>query len=70
VLSNNNRGFILDTLQMFNNEIESNETPLNVLSLGAFYERNNLNLDALNQFMKHNLNQNLFNQNITMKSLL
>jgi len=52
VLSNNNRGFILDTLQMFNNEIESNETPLNVLSLGAFYERNNLNLDALNQFSR------------------
>ena len=52
VLSNDNRVSILDTLQILNNEIESNETPLNVLSLGAFYERNNLNIEALNQFNK------------------
>jgi hypothetical protein len=52
VISNDNRVSILDTLQMLSNEIESFETPLNVLSLGAFYERNNLNVEALNQFNK------------------
>jgi hypothetical protein len=46
------RELILDTLRAMNEEVESNRTPLNYLSLGFFYERNNLNLDALNQFNK------------------
>jgi len=52
VFSNDNKISILDTLQMLSDEIEANQTPLNVLSLGAFYERNNLNVEALNQFSK------------------
>jgi len=52
VLSNDGRTLILDTLQMLREEIESNETPLNVLSLCSFYERNNLNVEALKYFDK------------------
>ena len=52
VISFDNRALILDTLQMLNEEIESNETPLSVLSLCSFFERNNLNVEALNQFNK------------------
>ncbi len=52
VISFDNRALILDTLQMLNEEIESNETPLSVLSLCSFFERNNLNVEALNQFSK------------------
>lgn len=52
LLSNDNRVLILDTLQMLKEEIGSNETPLSVLSLCAFYERNNLNVEALNHFSK------------------
>lgn len=51
-LSNDNRALILDTLQMLNAEIESNETPLNVYSLCVFCERNNLNVEALKYFNK------------------
>ena len=52
VISFDNRALILDTLQVLNEEIESNETPLSVLSLCSFFERNNLNVEALNQFSK------------------
>lgn len=52
VLSDHHKQLILDTLQLFKNEIESIETPLNILSVGAFYERNNLNVEALNQYNK------------------
>jgi hypothetical protein len=52
VISIENGISILDTLQMLKAEIKSNETPLTVLSLCAFYERNNLNVEALNQFSK------------------
>jgi hypothetical protein len=50
LISSENKATILDTLQMLNDEIGSNETPLNVLSLVSFYEKNNLNIEAFNQF--------------------
>lgn len=50
VVSNANKSLILDTLQLLNDEIGANETPLNSLSLAEFYIRNNLNIEALIQF--------------------
>jgi hypothetical protein len=47
-----NKSAILDTLETLKNEFQSNETPLNQLSLGTFYERNNLNIEALIEFNK------------------
>jgi len=47
-----NKSAILDTLELLENEFQSNETPLNRLSLGTFYERNNLNIEALIEFNK------------------
>jgi hypothetical protein len=47
-----NKSAILDTLELLKNEFQSNETPLNQLSLGTFYERNNLNIEALSEFNK------------------
>ncbi|OGV00397.1 MAG: hypothetical protein A2455_00255 [Ignavibacteria bacterium RIFOXYC2_FULL_35_16] len=52
VLSDRNKKLILDTVQLLKEEIKLNETPLNILSLGAFYENKNLNLEALNQYSK------------------
>ena len=52
VLSEADRKSILDTADILNEEIPSEETPLNILSLGFFYESNNLNLEALDQFRK------------------
>jgi hypothetical protein len=50
LISSENKASIIDTLQMLNDEIGSNETPLNVLSLVSFYEKNNLNIEAFDQF--------------------
>ncbi len=52
VLSEMDRKSILDTVAILNEEISSDETPLNILSLGTFFESNNLNLEALDQFKK------------------
>lgn len=41
---------VLDTLQLLKNEIETNETPLSAFALGAFYERNHLNIEAANYY--------------------
>jgi hypothetical protein len=47
-----NKSAILDTLEILKNEFQTNETPLNQLALGTFYERNNLNIEALREFGK------------------
>lgn len=52
VLPEKDRKSILDTVVILNEEISSDETPLNILALGTFYESNNLNLEALDQFRK------------------
>jgi hypothetical protein len=52
IVSDTDRDLIQDTLRVLNEEIESNKTPLNYLSMGFFYERNNLNLEALSLFNK------------------
>lgn len=52
ILSDASKSLILDTLNLLLTEIESNDTPLNLLSLGYFYERNGLNWNALQQFNK------------------
>ena len=52
VLSEANRKSILDTVQIYKEEAESDQYPLKILSLVAFYERNDLNEEALNQFTK------------------
>jgi hypothetical protein len=50
LLSDVNRKSILDTVKIY--EAEADRSPLNILSLGAFYERNNLNIEALKQFSR------------------
>lgn len=52
VLPEKDRKSILDTVEILNEEISSDETPLNILALGTFYESNNLNLEAMDQFRK------------------
>jgi len=50
--SSGNKSAILDTLEILKNEFQSNESPLSQLALGTFYERNNLNIEALREFSK------------------
>jgi hypothetical protein len=47
-----NKSAILDTLELLKDEFQSNEPPLNQLAIGTFYERNNLNIEALREFSK------------------
>ena len=47
-----NKSAIIDTLEILKNEFQSNESPLSQLALGTFYERNNLNIEALREFSK------------------
>lgn len=52
VVSEAERIAISDTLQLINSELETNETALAFFSLGMFYEKSGLNIEAMNQYKK------------------
>jgi len=52
LLSEHEKIPILDTLQLLMAEAEANETALNAFSLGFFYEKYELNIEAMNQYRK------------------
>lgn len=52
LLSSQHALAILDTLQMINTEFNNNKTPFYAFALGTFFEKNSLNIDAMDQFEK------------------
>ncbi|NWF89723.1 MAG: hypothetical protein HXY50_09720 [Ignavibacteriaceae bacterium] len=50
LLTEQEKNAISDSVELLNNELTSNRTPLNQFALGKYYENNNLNNDALDQY--------------------
>lgn len=50
--SEKNTAAVQDTLEMLTAEIQSNETPLNILGIAEFYRRHELNINVFDQLKK------------------